>query len=301
MNDSFYRMLMDNLSEGIYFVDTERKITYWNHGAERLTGFLSDEVKGKLCRSNILMHVDNNGLSLCRSCCPAALTLNDGQPREIEAYLHHKEGHRVPVLMRLSPIRNDVGEITGVMEVFSDNTVNLSARDQIEKLQVMALLDPLTEVGNRRFAEVCISARLNELNRYGWKFGLLFIDVDGFRSTCEKYGHDISNRLLRMIARTIRNRLRCFDDVARWGEDEFVAAVSNVDSESLSIVANTLRRLIEESGLIVETGLIQLTASIGATLAESVDSVGLLVERSEQLIKQAKTDGRNRIATRLNR
>lgn len=299
MDDAFYKTLMDNLSEGVYFVDQERRITYWNHGAERLTGFSAAEVEGKFCRSNILMHVDENGMSLCKSSCPAYLTLNDGQTREIEAYLHHKEGHRIPVLMKIFPIRNQTGEITGAMEIFGDNTATMATREQIQKLQIMALLDPMTEVGNRRFAEVCLAARLNELKRYGWRFGMLFVDVDGFRQAFDRQGEQIANRLLRMVARTIRNRLRCFDNVARWGEDEFIAIVSNVDSDALSSVANMIRRLVEESGLIVESGLIQLTVSIGAVLAQQDESVEEIVKRAEQMMKQAKVDGRNRVATQL--
>ena len=57
----FFRDLLDNLYDGVYFVDRNRVITYWNRGAERTSGFSADEVTGSSCRDNILCHVDDQG------------------------------------------------------------------------------------------------------------------------------------------------------------------------------------------------------------------------------------------------
>jgi PAS domain S-box-containing protein len=99
----FYERLLDGISDGVYFMDRDRIIRYWNHGAERITGFKKDEVIGTACRDNVLMHVDDAGTSLCLAeFCPALATITDGQERSAEVYLHHKEGYRLPVLARIS-------------------------------------------------------------------------------------------------------------------------------------------------------------------------------------------------------
>jgi len=119
---NFYERLMEGISDGVHLMDRDRVIRYWNHGAERITGFNRDEVIGTACRDNVLMHVDDTGTSLCRAeYCPALATIMDGQEREAEVYLHHKDGYRLPVIARISPIRDDSGNITGAVEVCSDN------------------------------------------------------------------------------------------------------------------------------------------------------------------------------------
>lgn len=110
-NDLLYKTLLDNLYDGVYFTDTNRCIKYWNKGAERITGFSSEEVLGYCCSDNILMHVDLDGNSLCLNNCPLQATLEDQIPRHDKVYLHHKEGHLVPIRVSIAPILGDDGEV----------------------------------------------------------------------------------------------------------------------------------------------------------------------------------------------
>jgi len=290
----FYKSLLDNLYDGVYFVDTERRITYWNLGAERLTGYDTEEVVGRFCRENILEHVDENGTKLCESSsCPAARTLQDGQPHEDEVYLHHKKGHRLPVAIRVAPIMSPDGKIIGAVEVFSDNTPRVVSRQTIEELQRIALLDPLTEVGNRRYAEMNLKFRLAEQDRYGWPFGILFIDIDDFKKVNDRFGHEVGDDVLRMTARTLAGSLRSFDLVSRWGGEEFLAIVVNVDSGSLLAVAEKLRKMVEQSKITYDAENIGVTVSTGGTLALKSDTVETIVKRADELMYRSKAEGRN--------
>src|SRR5512138_899186 len=94
---NFYKDIIDNLYDGVYFVDRDRRITFWNKGAERITGYSSDRVIGRCCRDNILAHVAEEGTKLCSDLCPLQHAMADGNARESEAFLHHADGHRVPV------------------------------------------------------------------------------------------------------------------------------------------------------------------------------------------------------------
>ena len=110
---SFYERLLDSLHDGVYFVNTERTIQYWNKGAELLTGYLASEVVGRSCYDNILAHVNEQGCGLCMNRCPLAATIADGVRRESEIYLRHKLGHRVPISVRVAPISNEEGRVVG--------------------------------------------------------------------------------------------------------------------------------------------------------------------------------------------
>jgi diguanylate cyclase (GGDEF)-like protein/PAS domain S-box-containing protein len=278
-------------------VDADRRITYWNRGAERLTGYDTEEVLGCYCRENILEHVDDKGLKLCETeLCPAVKTLKDGQPREEEVYLHHKGGHRLPVAIRVAPILSPNGQVIGAVEVFSDNTPRVISKQTIEELQRIALLDPLTEVGNRRYAEMNLKFRLAEQERYGWPFGVIFIDIDRFKDVNDHYGHDIGDDVLRMTAKTLSNSLRSFDMVSRWGGEEFLALVINVDAGSLLTVSEKLRKMIEQSSISYDSDTIRITISIGGTLAQASDSVESLVKRADELMYKSKAEGRTRIS-----
>ena len=74
------------------------------------------------------MHVDAAGTQLCAAGCPLAATMEDGCPREAEVFMRHQLGHRVPVSVRVSPVRNGDGQITGAVEVFSDNSAKNGRR-----------------------------------------------------------------------------------------------------------------------------------------------------------------------------
>src|SRR6056297_3396468 len=104
--NDFYKRLLEELHEGVYFVDNNRQILYWNKSAERITGYLAEEVVGTHCYDNLLVHVDDNGNSLCRGICPLAMTINTLDKFTGKVYLHHKEGHRVPVTIKTLPMQN---------------------------------------------------------------------------------------------------------------------------------------------------------------------------------------------------
>ncbi len=293
LNEDFHKSILDNLSDGVYFVDRERRITYWNKGAERITGYRSEEVVGSFCRDNILNHVDEKGTELCLVGCPLSKAMLEGTNQEAEIYLKHKEGHRVPVWVRGAPFRDSGGEIIGAVEIFSDIPVKNELMQRLEELRKMALFDSLTGIGNRRFIETGLDSKFNELQRYGWKFGLLFIDIDHFKKVNDSYGHEAGDLVLKMVAGTLIHNARSFDLVGRWGGEEFVVIITNVTGEELFHIAQKYRVLVEESNLLSGKDRISVTISVGATLAREDDTSGTLLKRADQCMYQSKLSGRN--------
>lgn len=292
-NSDFYKQLLDSLFDGVYFVDRERRITYWNQGAERLTGYAGGEVLGSRCRDNILCHVDTDGHNLCEHDCPVSHTLSDGLHRDAEVYLQHKEGHRLPVQVKISPIRNGGGEIVGAVEIFSDNSARMADIQRIEELQQMVFLDPLTGIANRRYIQLNLQSRFDEMFRYGWTFGVMLLDLDHFKAVNDRYGHDMGDDLLRMVARTLQHAGRSYDLVGRWGGEEFIALLASVSREKLAHTAERFRRLVEESSLAAGGATARVTISVGATIATSEDTMGSLIKRTDELLYRSKAAGRN--------
>ena len=292
--NDLYKRVIDTLYDGIYFVNGERRITFWTNGTEALTGYAAAEAVGHECRS-IFCHVDELGKGLCGDRCPIAQTLADGRTRETELYFHHREGHLVPASLRVAPVKDSDGELVVAVEMCSDSSPRYEVRQRLEQLQKQALYDPLTGLANRRCVDIKLLSRLEEMNRYGWPFGVLFIDIDHFKRINDSFGHDIGDKVLVMVARTLLNTLRPFDILGRWGGEEFVAVVANVDEKKLASIADRLRLLVEQSSFTLRDETIAVTVSIGATLAREGDSIGSLLKRADRLMFQSKKAGRNRI------
>ncbi len=297
VGEEFYRFLLDNLSDGVYMVDRQRRIIDWNRGAERLTGYSAAEVVGRECAAGLLSHVDEAGHLLCPAeTCPAEEVMREGRPLQRRVFLHHRDGHRVPVNTRIAPLRGAAGQVTGALEVFSDDSAALAAAEQIRRLEEASLLDPLTGVGNRRFGGLELANQLARLQRYGWPFGVIFLDVDGFKTINDIHGHETGDAVLSMVARTISGAVRSFDVVCRWGGEEFLIVLSNLTAHDLVLRAEQIRRLVEQSAL-VRPSVVGVTASLGATMACLDDTPDSLVARADGLMYTAKRAGRNRVAS----
>jgi diguanylate cyclase (GGDEF)-like protein/PAS domain S-box-containing protein len=299
LQTDLYKRLIDNLYDGVYFVDPERRITYWNRGAERITGYLSEAVVGTCCNQNLLKHVTDNGKQLCEDGCPLLATLQDGEQRETEVHLRHADGYRVPVLVRTSPVWDENRNIVGAVEVFSNNLSLFVMRRKMTELERKALVDSLTGLANRGYAESKIRSALLEYGRHSIPFGLLMIDVDRFKSINDAHGHPVGDRVLQTIAHTLTLHLRDSDTCGRWGGEEFIIALMNMNEHRLSLVAEKLRALIEASVVKVGEREVTMTISIGATLVRPVDTFDSLLERADDLLYRSKQAGRNQVTLEL--
>jgi len=270
IEEGLFSKLIGNVSDGIYFLDTDRKVTYWNQGSEAISGYKTEEVMGKRCSENILVHINEWGEKLCDKDCPVKKTLEDGQIHEMKAYLQHKEGYRIPIMMRAIPIKDREGKTIGAVEIFRDDSPRLAIPQRIQELERMALLDTLTKVGNQRYSEIHLEARLNEMSKYHFPFGVLYADVDDFEEINKTFGTVVGDKILKM---------------------------SNIEKGRLDLIANKLRLLIGASNISVEEKTVQATISIGATQARLGDTTESLMNRAHRLMQKSRESGKNTVSS----
>ena len=295
MDIEFYRTLLDQISDGVYFLSRDRHITYWNGGAERITGYSSAEVLGHSCSEGILRHVNDQGRQMCLHGCPLAGVMKDGKPREAHVYLHHKDGHRVPVTVKGSALRDPDGTIVGAVEVFSSQVANPYA-DRRRGPEDNSL-DPTTGLYPRRLGELHLTTMVQAVTDQAAALGLLFIDVDNFKDVNDTFGHKTGDDVLRMVAQSLANGLRRGDLPMRWGGDEFLALLPGTSEAGLRATAERVRMLVENSW--IQTGDVQarVTVSIGATMARPAETSAELVDRADRWMYASKRGGRNRVTT----
>lgn len=299
-NEVLFKTLLDNLSEGVYFVDLERRIQYWNKGAEHITGYGAEEVIGHRCADNILVHVDDRGKPLCQDHCPLYATLTDRQPRQARVFLKHKDGQRLPVHVSISAIEGENGTVAGGVETFLDDSPLMAAIKEVEDLRQISLLCPLTGVGNRRFSEQILGQKLDEMRRRDTRLGVFFMDIDHFKKFNDHYGHAVGDIVLKMAARTLANTMRSYDFLGRWGGEEFIAVAPNIHHIELQELGERFRALVETSTRTISKDQLRVTMSVGATLSRTDDTVSAIVARADKLMYESKQRGRNRVTVDTN-
>ncbi|WP_026836296.1 sensor domain-containing diguanylate cyclase [Limisalsivibrio acetivorans] len=291
---NIHESLLENLYDGVYYVDMDMRITYWNRAAERITGYRRDEVLGKRCSDNILRHIDCRGVELCVEGCPLGETLKDGETREANVSLHHKAGYRLPVAVRISPMLDEAGNIAGAVEIFTDSSRQMDLLLEVEKLRDENVRDPLTGVGNRRYADIILNSKRDEYLRSSVPFGVLFIDIDHFKSVNDTWGHDTGDCVLEIVSSSMSYALREMDVLCRWGGEEFIAIIPNADDSVLGNVAERLRFSVEKSWLdMPDDSLLFVTVSIGGTIYRKGEELSDTLKRADDAMYSAKDSGRN--------
>ena len=293
----FYKGILDNLYDGVYFVNRQRVITYWNKGAERITGYKAERVIGHACHDNLLNHVNAAGEVLCLTGCPLAACMEDGKPREVEVFLRHLDGQRLPVLVRAAPLRDAEGRIIGAVETFSSDAGMATVRHELRHLRRTVDTDLLTGVANRRHLERRLRGTVAEVDQQTDAAALLFIDIDDFKQINDMHGHTTGDKILRVVASTLKANLRETDMIGRWGGDEFLAILYDLQGAGDALaVAEKLCTLVEVSQCDLADGRVHVTLSIGVTMFEPLDTPEAVVRRTDALMYQCKQAGGNRVS-----
>jgi diguanylate cyclase (GGDEF)-like protein/PAS domain S-box-containing protein len=293
---SIFELILDRIEDGVYFVDRKKRIRLWNSGAEAITGFSREEIVGAPCGNGWLCHVNEDGQRLCTQGCPLDFAVQQGTPFEQDAFLQHKLGHRIPVRVRSWPLRNQHGQLVGAVEIFRCTMNDHQQEQLIEQLSQLAMLDDLTRLPNRRHFDLQLDRRIAEMNRYGWPFGVLMMDLDHFKLINDNHGHHVGDQVLNMVGRTLLANCRSLDTVARWGGEEFASIIANVREEDLLKVAEKFRAMVEASELRTPAGApVRITISVGCAVASPHEPGVVLMERADSLLYAAKRAGRNQV------
>lgn len=163
------------------------------------------------------------------------------------------------------------------------------------ELLELSCRDPLTGLYNRKRFDDTLDEWMSVSKRYGHPLSLILFDVDNFKRVNDSYGHMAGDSLLKDIAVTVNSSVRESDTFARWGGDEFAILLPNTDLQRAEIMTERLRERIQNSTL----GSLQgITCSFGVAEYEQNDTKQSLLIRADDLLLQAKSSGKGRVAVR---
>jgi diguanylate cyclase (GGDEF)-like protein/PAS domain S-box-containing protein len=269
----------------IVVMDREWRVQLWNPAAERMFGLRESEVRGTVAPHIPVERRD------------AFAELVDRMILGGETLVEHEEtrvgrdGQTQEVSVASSVMFDENGEVTGLMGLITD----ISARKESERrLRQLALSDPLTGLANRNLVNQRIDAAVTALDSGSPGVAVLLLDLDGFKSVNDSFGHAVGDELLLAVARRLRSCLRDGDIAARLGGDEFALLLEHIDStETVAVGRRVLETLSAPFSL--RRGQVVVTASVGVVHAAEQLSGHDLLRDADVAMYKAKADGKNRL------
>jgi diguanylate cyclase (GGDEF)-like protein len=164
-----------------------------------------------------------------------------------------------------------------------------------DKLAALALHDELTGCANRRSFTIYFDQLAAQTRRQPEGLSALLIDMDHFKNINDRHGHLAGDLVLKQIAVFLKDHIRDWDVLCRWGGEEFLLLLKGADLAQALVIAEQLRRGIEQARFGPDPRVIPLTVSIGAAQYGAEDSETTLVGRADQALYRAKEAGRNRV------
>lgn len=297
LSDSeIFRTILENLQTGVYVVDRDQRILFWNCGAERITGFLRQDVVGRFCRENLFASKDKNDSFASEAAGAIVAVLRDGKPMTTNVSFRHKEGHRVLVRARAVPIRNGHGSVIGAAESFEESIAVSIWDRRHEKLAKYGCLDEETGALNDGFIRLQVREFLETYGQYKIPFSIVCVRIDRIDELRATYGSKAVGAILRAVAQTVGNSLRPTDFWGRLDEKDFLALLPECNSGDIEKVAQRLKKAVGMAEIRWWGDNLSVTASFGGTTIRDGDTAESLLERAERSLIESATQGGDRVS-----
>ncbi len=197
------------------------------------------------------------------------------------------------------PTLTDLGEMAQ-RELFSVE-LNNAQSELVAKLgeaRRQAMFDPLTRLWNRRGGIDLLNKALDEALRHDHTLGIYLADIDNFKSVNDEYGHQVGDEVLSLIARKIVGSVRPQDLVCRYGGDEFLVIVHDVEQKDCAEIAERVCDGIRNAPVRTRGGTARVTLSIGIAMRNRGDGITThgLIEKADQALYSSKRAGRDRVS-----
>jgi diguanylate cyclase (GGDEF)-like protein/PAS domain S-box-containing protein len=288
------RAALDSIGDAVLCIDLAGTVTYLNPVAERMTGWSVMEAYGRSLLE-VLPIIDAESREPVPN--PLAMAIASDAPCAlgVNSLLVHRDGHETAIEDTAAPIHDEEGRVTGAVIVFHDVGAALALSLRMSQL---AQHDVLTGLPNRLLLNDRLDRAIATARRHDRMLAVLFMDLDGFKSVNDNFGHSAGDQLLQSIARRLTAGVRGSDTVCRQGGDEFVVLLSEVTcAAGAAFSAGNLLAAIAAPHRIGDRDL-HVTASVGIgvypsdgtdaeTLIHQAD-LALLRSRERQLARPSR-------------
>jgi diguanylate cyclase (GGDEF)-like protein/PAS domain S-box-containing protein len=285
------RLLLHAAGDGIFGVDATGHVTFANPAALRMLGFSIEEMLGQKAHG-FIHHSHTDGSNYPEEDCPMYDSYtNVTENRVTDEVLWRKDGSHFPTDYASTPIIRD-GKVIGVVVNFKDIT---ERKQSEEKIRQMAYHDSLTGLPNRKLFSDRLGIALHQAQRNQKKVGVAMLDLDNFKGVNDTLGHDVGDILLKATVERLSAALRKGDTIARFGGDEFVLILPDLEVKEDAI--QVAQKIVDSfcKPFLIGTHELVVTMSIGIAVYpnDGIDE-GTLLKNADIAMYQAKQAGRAR-------
>ncbi len=271
--------LLNSSVDTVLTISSDYTVTYVNRGAEEMLGFSAAEIVGQS-----VVRVLAGGEDELNT---FAVKLDQGPIRNHETSLIARDGRRIPVMLSISRVCGEDGEILSTLAICKD----ITQQKQLESyLKEMTIKDSLTDLYNQRHFHQLLEMEIERALRQGRPLSLLLFDVDRFKAYNDHYGHLAGDDVLRAVGDLVRECTRdCVDSGFRYGGDEFTVILPETEEVQARHVAERIRASFEErqfEGCTLSVGLMTLREDISAQT---------FIRFADETMYGAKRSGGNRV------
>ncbi len=273
-NPRLFRHVLEDLPVGVYIVDRERRIRFWNRHAEHLTGHLGQDVVGHVLE-DIVQACDRWGHRSIGEHCPVAITLRLGLPQHCTAYYLHKNGHRVALRICTRAVLKESDVIEGAAVLLEEALIY---PEELSGPPMYGCLDATTGIPSRRLTRAVLNECMAGVEKSHLSFGVLRIRVLGLEEFRAKHGPQSVVPFLRTTARTLRHSLDAENFLGCWGENEFLAVLPTASPVTVATTAETVSNLLSHSEVLWWGDRFPIASEVACAMATAGSDLESLLE-----------------------
>lgn len=278
--------VFENMQDGVVITDLSSTIIAVNSAFSEITGYSKEEVLGESIK---ILRSGEHDKAFYRALWTSLLHFGRWQG---EIWNRRKNGDLYPQRLTISVIKNEFGELSHYVGVFTDIS---QLKQSQQRLEHLAHFDPLTNLPNRVLLQSRLKHALDVAQRHKRRVAVLFIDLDHFKTVNDSLGHPLGDELLVLVAQRLNNRLREEDCLGRLGGDEFLVLLEQLEETRDAVeVALSLIRRLQQPFILAGRQEVFIGASIGISICpDDAGSVTELIQHADSAMYLAKNQGRN--------
>jgi diguanylate cyclase (GGDEF)-like protein/PAS domain S-box-containing protein len=290
-----YRTILENIEEGYFEVDLAGNFTFFNDSVCRVLGYPREELMGM----NNRHYTEKEEFKKIFQAYSKVYKTGETN-KEFGQQIIRKDGTKRYIEGSISLLKDSADKPTGFRGILRDLTERKKAEEELKKSEQryleLSIIDDLTQLYNSRHFYAQIEKEIERSNRYQQPLTLLMLDLDKFKDFNDTYGHVEGDNVLSRLSQVIKECLRETDSAYRYGGEEFTIMLPMTIIEEGFVTAKRIQtKLRKETFTPVPGKDIYMTVSIGLAQYKPKEEIKAFVNRADQLMYQAKKNGRDRI------
>jgi diguanylate cyclase (GGDEF)-like protein/putative nucleotidyltransferase with HDIG domain/PAS domain S-box-containing protein len=286
--------LLENMYDGVIFLDANLQVVLWNRGAERITGITGQSITQRPFAPSVVKMRDQHGAIITDDKCPVAHCLKSGVQSLRRLIVRSRNGQDLAVDAHMIPVVGTDGTTTGISLQLHDASGEASLEERCHSLYEQAIRDPLTELANRaefdRVHTMFVDAHLERR----LPCSLIICDIDHFKQVNDNYGHPAGDEVIKSFAQLLKSACRPGDLSARYGGEEFVLLCADCNNAAAEARAEQVRKAFNELGQPALSNKC-CSASFGVSEIQPGDTAETMLNRADRALLLAKSSGRNMV------